>query len=47
MFTSAQNSLSVYVFKVWNPVLPHSSVPITVKIDHVDRITGYIYPLYK
>lgn len=47
LFSPAQNSLSVYVFKVWNPDLPHSSVPITVKIDHIDRSTGYIYPLYK
>ncbi len=46
-FSAAQNSLSVYVFKVINPVISHSSVPITVKIDHIDTATGYIYPLYK
>lgn len=46
-FSAAQNSLSVYVFKVINPILSHSSVPITVKIDHIDTATGYIYPLYK
>lgn len=46
-FSAAQNSLSVYIFKVLNPALSHSSVPVTVKIDHIEVATGNIFPLYK
>ena len=45
-FSAAQNSLSVYIFKVFNPTLPHSSVVITAKIEHIEVGTGYSYPLY-
>jgi hypothetical protein len=41
------NSFAIYVFRVWNPAATLSSVPITVKIDHVEVMTGNIYPLYK
>lgn len=32
---------------MFNPDLPFSSVPLTVRINHIDATNGEVYPIYE
>jgi len=39
--------MTLYIAKVFNPSIAVTSVPITVKIQHVEVSTNNIYELYE
>lgn len=45
-FTSSNRFMSLWIAKVFNPATAVTSVPISIRIDHVSTTTNDIYQLY-
>lgn len=45
-FTSANRWMRVFIAKIFNPAIAVTSIPITVRIQHVEVSTNNVYELY-